>query len=143
MWEQLKLPYVFERMIAFSIPENDEILIESYDGWHLLKLPPEVSVAHDPEGAEDQCDVDRMLGLEGGAPIMEDSQRGHRLTLELARERLLIHDSGGGLVQEIEFSDLSGDWGYATYSKDAAWLLIGAPYDLYVYRWSDLMANRS
>ncbi len=112
----------------------------SYDGAHLVKLSPTVEVSHfsEYEGRPEFAGLDLfMLGLDGGAPITTDVARGHHLSLDLPAERLRVIDRLSRIVQEIEFHDLSGDWGYATYSADGKWLAIGVPYDLFLYRWSD------
>jgi hypothetical protein len=155
MWDEVGLPYIFERMLEFSIPIEDQILIVSYDGMHHVRLAPTMEVAHFPEHREGDGlvfgdDVEHvrfggvdfpMLGLEGGTPILDDPRRGHRLSLDLAGERLRVVDGEARVVQEIAFYDLSGDWGFATYSADGKWLAIGVPYDLFLYRWCEGVAR--
>src|SRR4051794_32404784 len=125
MWEEIALPYVFERMTAFSIPTEDRVLISSYDGLHLVRLAPEIEVRHWPDqpekyhGGDDDVELCGVryetLGLNGGSPLMATG-RGEWVELDLPRERAQILDRAGHFVQEVEFHNLSGDWGYATFS---------------------------
>ena len=136
MWTEVGLPYIFERMMNFSIPIDDEILIESYDGMHLLRLLPAPAVTNYPEEhSEAGWEKFEMLGLDGGEAAILVNGLEHRLSLDLNRQVLTVVAADGAIVQSIEFSDLSGDWGFATYSVDGKWLVIGVPYDLYVFRW--------
>ena len=136
MWEEFRLPYIFERMQNFSIPVGDEILIESYDGKHLVRLLPKPTVTdYEEDHWEPGWDRFEMLGIDGGGePILINGLE-QRLSLDPAREVLDVVRVDGRVVQRIEFSDMSGDWGIATYSFDGKWLVIGVPYDLFVYRW--------
>jgi hypothetical protein len=149
VWEGVDLPYIFERMLEFSIPNEDQMLIVSYDGAHHLKLLPTVEVTHYPEHREGEdlhYDGDRvlfggvrfkMVAMDEDPPITHDTRRGHHLSLDLPGEKLFVIDDEGRLVQEIAFVDLSGDWGFATYSEDGRWLAIGVPYDVFLFRWQD------
>jgi hypothetical protein len=51
-WQQLAVPGICERMIGFSVPQNDIVLIISYEGMHLLRLGTPVAVETDPEYSE-------------------------------------------------------------------------------------------
>ncbi len=75
-----------------------------------------------------------MLGLYGGVPILTN-ELGDQLSLEPSQDRLLVLKSERQVKQVIEFSDLSGDWRWATFSADGHYLLIGVPYDLFIYWW--------
>lgn len=81
MWEKLKLPFICERMVAFSIPQQNAVWIMGWDALFQLTLAPEVSVLSVLQGEEELdrvFDEDRnllmigeqaypMLGLYGGA----------------------------------------------------------------------------
>jgi len=76
-----------------------------------------------------------MLRLYGGGPILTN-ELGDQPSLELSQDRLVVLSSERQVKQVIEFSDLSGDWGWATFSADGHCLLIGVPYDLFIYQWT-------
>lgn len=149
MWEKLKLPFFCERMYAFSIPQQDTLWVIDYDQLFHVTLIPEISISTALQGAEELnkvFDDDRsilvidgkiypMLGLYGGVPILSN-QFGDQLSLQPCQDRLVVLNNERQVKQVIEFSDLSGDWRWATFSSDGRYLLIGVPYDLYVYQWA-------
>lgn len=149
MWETLKLPFFCERMLAFSIPEQNRLWVMSHDELFQVTLAPQVYISTVLRGSEELggiFDEDRsvltingqiypLLGLCGGVPILTN-QLGDQLSLEPSQDRLVILNSERQVKQVIEFSDLSGDRRWATFSADGRYLLIGVPYDLFIYRWA-------
>lgn len=139
MWKRLKVPPICERMIGFSIPQDDEILIVSYEGVHLLHLGDEVTVQTDNNFAGyDIYDVDsgialyqdtkyQIIGLEGGNPILKSSF-GERLTLDTDSEILSVM-RGDTTVFSTEYENFSGDWATATFCPDGRYIVLGCPYD--------------
>jgi hypothetical protein len=148
MWKILKVPFFFERMLAFSVPKQNTFWVMSHDELFQIILAPEVCISTVLRGSEELdgiFDEDRslltindqiypMLGLYGGVPILIN-EVGDQLSLEPTQERLVILTREQQVKQIIEFSDLSGDWRWATFSADGRYLLIGVPYDLFVYQW--------
>jgi len=136
MWEEIGLPYIFERMRNFSIPVDDQILIESYEGMHLLELLPVPRITiYDEDHFEPGWKKFEMVSLDEYAEPFLLNARDELLSLDLEQEVLTVRSPDGSVIQEIKFNDLSGDWGVATYSVCGKWLVIGVPYNLYVYRW--------
>jgi hypothetical protein len=146
MWQPLKLPYVCERLTAFSIPHGDSILVVTYDEMFRVDLAPQATVTSlgDDSLLLELFDEQRglltlegrayhMLGLYGGVSILCDSE-GNGLSLAPKEERLTILNTKDEILQVIKFSDLSGDWCWATYSPDFRYLVIGLPYDVLVYK---------
>ena len=147
MWNRIKLPYIFERMLAFSIPMRDCVLVLEDEALHFISLSPELEVTTDKEHAEEYLDIYdnepnifnyrgklyKMLGLYGGEPILSDIY-GNQLNLDAERELLEITDIEGKVIQEIQYFNLSGDWAYTTFSPDGEMLAIGVPYDLFLFR---------
>ena len=147
MWKRLALPFICERIIAFSIPENNQILVMSWDELLCVTLAPEICVSTVKKGEEifDIFDENRsiltlnedihpMLGLYGGVPILRNF-KGDMLSLEPQEERLVVLSKSYEIKQIIEFWDESGDWRWATFSVDNCYLIIGVPYTLLVYKW--------
>lgn len=148
MWVRIDLPFICERMIAFSIPDDGEMWVLSYEGLHRIKLSPVVSVETFRQHAEDYTIYDHkrceltfgecrypMVGLHGGKPILEHPN-GDQLKPD--EERVTILDEQGDEKQVMEIVDLSGDWGHATFSRDGRQLVIGVPYRLFVYQNIDI-----
>lgn len=146
MWKPIQLPYIFERMIAFSIPAADVVWILSYEGLHRLTLVPRPEVWTEPKHAEDYGLLDAdgtllvyagqripMLGLYGGEPLLRHP-KGQQLAPHFDSERVDVLAPDGSIEQAITFKDLSGDWGFATFSADGRYLLVGIPYELHVYQ---------
>jgi len=53
-----------------------------------------------------------------------------------ARLKRMGKQSKAAVEKVVEFSDLLGDWRWATFSADSHYLLIGIPYDLFIYYWA-------
>ncbi len=51
-WRQLGVPPICERMIGFSVPQDDTVLVISYEGMHLLQLGSTITVETDTEYSE-------------------------------------------------------------------------------------------
>lgn len=51
-WRRLAVPGICERMIGFSVPEDDSVLVVSYEGIHLVWLAEPVTVETDSEYRE-------------------------------------------------------------------------------------------
>jgi hypothetical protein len=126
-------------MIGFSVPQDGEVLVVSYEAVHLLRLGPKVIVDTDHEFAEyDLYDPDsglahyrgkqyRILGLHGGYPLLE-SPRGERLVLDTDSETLTVEQNGEAIFS-TSYENFSGDWAAATFSPDGRYLVLGCPYD--------------
>jgi hypothetical protein len=44
-WRKLSVPPICERMIGFSVPQNGEVLVISYEGMHLIRLDSAIAVS--------------------------------------------------------------------------------------------------
>jgi hypothetical protein len=61
-WQRIPTPDICERMIGFSVPQEDTVLVVSYEGTHLVRLGPPVTVETDNTYCEyDLYDFDRCL----------------------------------------------------------------------------------
>jgi hypothetical protein len=148
MWEAVEIPPLrsLERMLGFSLPVDNQIAIVAYEGIYVIRLLDPSEVEFDgryPEGG-DVYDWEHqvleyrgarfeMLGLYGGKPLLMGESH-ERLVLNLGDETLAVQDSDGKTGFEFRFRDLSGDWAYATFSRDFRYILLGMPYALRVFR---------
>jgi hypothetical protein len=126
-------------MIGFSVPQDGEVLVISYEGVHLVRLGPKVTVETDGEFAEyDIYDPNsgmaryrgkeyRIIGLQGGNPLLE-SPYGERLVLDAESETLAVVQNGE-TVFLVPYKNFSGDWAAATFSPDGRYIVLGCPYD--------------
>src|SRR5512143_2083253 len=127
MWKLIKLPYIFERMLGFSLLPAGRVVIVSYDGIHTIELAvSEPPVVHDydlPEGGtlynrhaqtlNWEGQALRVLGLHGGSPLVKNHWN-ETLVLKTQEELLQIVDQVGQVTLSFKYHDLSGDWAYAT-----------------------------
>jgi hypothetical protein len=143
-WRLLKMPYICERMVGFSIPQGvgfsipqgNEILVVSYEGAHSIWLGKRVSVETDTT-----CDGEAMayqgqcywrkrtwsiLGLHGGSPILNGID-GESLVLDSENETISVVKDNRELWTS-EFENSSGDWCAATFSPDGRFIVLGCPY---------------
>jgi hypothetical protein len=139
-WRRIEdLPYICERMIGFSVPKDDEVLVISYEGTHLLKLGTTVTIETDAQFIEyDIFNPDtglalfrdkeyQIIGLHGGTPIVE-SPNGERLELDQKSETLSVVRNGA-IAFSTKYKNFSGDWAAATFSLDGRYIVLGCPYD--------------
>lgn len=136
-WQSVPLPSICERAIAVSIPRNNQFLVVSYEGMHLVTFYPTPSVETDtslPEYAAYNTETHTatfhdtaypMIGLHGGHPRLNSQLQE---TLEIRGEQLAIR-SQDGTVLTRPFKNFSGDWVTATFSDDDAFVLLACPYD--------------
>ena len=145
VWRQLPGPAICERMIGFSVPQDDYVLIVSYEGTHLVRLAQPVTVETDPQYAEyDLYDPDagvcryggkewEIIGLYPGRPILA-GRDGEQLVLDAERETVSVV-KGGHKVWSSAFENFSGDWAAATFSPDGQFIVLGCPYDFNFRVW--------
>ena len=150
-WRRLRVPAICERIIGFSVPQADQVLVISYEGAHLLRLVEPIEVAHAPEHPEyDIYDPETgsaefrgarysILGLHGGSPILSSPQ-GERLELDRTRERLYVTREGR-TVFETQYENSSGDWSAATFSPDGRFIVLACPYDFDFRAWERAAAR--
>ncbi len=138
-WRQLAIPRICERVIGFSVPQDDTVLVISYEGMHLIRLSPQVTVETDPEYREydlydEVSGVCRyrgrewdIIGLFPGRPILA-GREGEELVLDADAETLSVV-KGGQVVWRSRYENFSGDWAAATFSPDGRYIVLGCPYD--------------
>jgi hypothetical protein len=138
-WRRLPVPPICERMIGFSVPQDGTVLVVSYEGMHLVRLGPPISVETDPEHGEyDLYDPDSgichylgkdwdIIGLHLGRPILTGCG-GERLVVDAGAETLSVVKEGEA-VWSSSFENFSGDWVTATFSPDGRFIVLGCPYD--------------
>lgn len=145
-WKEIKLPYICERLIAFAVASDEEVFVVSYEGAHHIELGQRPNVHTDRARAEDWDSYEERtktvryegkslpaLGVYGGTPRLENAA-GDRIDMDLKKEALKITSGSGSSEQTIKFEDLSGDWGYATFSPSGMLVILGLPYGLRVFR---------
>ena len=104
-WRRLVIPPICERLIGFSVPQDGEVLVISYEGMHIIRLGPAVTVETDDRVAEyDLYDpatgvvryrnkVYQIIGL----------HRGHPLLRSLTRLAERVVDCNGDGAGRVEF----------------------------------------
>jgi hypothetical protein len=139
-WQQLIIPLFSERIIGFSIPQEDSILVVSYEGMHIIHLTEEpVKVETDEDFAEYDCyDPDTgiaeyqgrtwsIIGLYRGTPILK-SLYDEDLRLDSKGLSVAIWRNGTE-IWSSSFENFSGDWVEATFSPKGDLVVLGCPYD--------------
>lgn len=138
-WRQLPVPEICERMIGFSVPQDDTVLVVSYQGMHLVRVGTPVTVETDFEYSEYDlydpetgvCDyqgqVWNMIGLFPGKPQLV-GQEGEQLELDTEDQTVSVIKSAK-VVWSSRLKNFSGDWAAATFSPDGKFIVLGCPYD--------------
>jgi hypothetical protein len=150
MWTEMELPIIGDRIVAFSFPEEDALLVLTESGLHELLLSPVPRLRHllSSEEFYDSFDIDSavltysgrrqvMHGDTGGEIPIGDHPNGDRLEVNTERELLLITDQDGRPRQSIDDFRISSGWAFAGFSEDDGYLTIGHPHRLRVFRLSE------
>lgn len=137
-WRALTVPYIGERVIGFSIPQDDTMLVVSYDGMYLVRFGPPIVVETDIkrsqydlyDPAAGVCRYQEMewsiIGLHADRPLVE-GRDGERLELDAAKRTLSVVKKGRPIWSTV-FENSSGDWAVATFSPDSRFIVLGCPY---------------
>jgi hypothetical protein len=140
MWRQIAVPGFCERLIGFSVPQDDEVLVVSYEGMHVVRLGSPVTVETDFENAEyDLYDPEtgvcryrekdwNIIGLFPGQPL-HFGMDGERLVLDSKKLTVSVIKEGD-VVWSSSYKNFSGDWASATFSPDGRFIVLGCPYDV-------------
>ena len=138
-WSRIPVPHICERMIGFSVPQHDTVLVISYEGTHLLHLGSPLTVETDDAYSEyDLYDPAtgvcryrgrdwQIIGLHSGGGLLASPQ-GEWLGLDVKAETVSVL-RGGETVWSSSFENFSGDWAAATFSPDGRFIVLGCPYD--------------
>ncbi len=147
MWKEIRLPYIFERMMAFSVTVSNRVVIISYEGIHTLNfgIAP-FQIQHDlayPEGGnlfdwasntlKYQGQDYGTLGLYGGTPRLTSALR-EELVLRSQDKTFSVLDESGQVLFQHRYQDLSRDWAAITFASDDKFIVLGVPYDLYLFQ---------
>lgn len=138
-WRQIVVPSFCERMIGFSVPQDEAVLVVSYEGMHIIRLTEPVMIETDEEFAEYDCyDPDAgiaeyrgmkwsIIGLYPGTPILKSC---FNEELQLDRKGLRVAVLQDGTERwSTSFENFSGDWAAATFSPNGMSIVLGCPYD--------------
>ncbi len=147
IWKILDTPFgydVFDQLLMFSLPVEDQMLLISSDGVHLLDLraPRDMQDDYDyPAGygllyvSEDTVRYHgrtfQLIGPEKGSPISQ-SDRGEYLHLDLKNALFTIRDDQDHLLFEFLYEDDNSEWGVLSFSPDYQHVLLMLPSDLYI-----------
>jgi hypothetical protein len=139
IWRQLPVPGFCERMIGFSVPQDNGVLVVSYEGIHLIHLGPPVTVESDFEYCEydlfdhNTCVANyqgrkwEIIGLYEGRPL-KTVKSGEHLVLDTEAGTVSVVQAGT-VVWSSAYENFSGDWAAATFSPDSQFIVLGCPYD--------------
>ena len=151
MWAKIDTSALsFERLVGFSIPVDNSVVVISYDEVQLLKLRlgqvlQIENVQIDRNGIfpfstynEEKKSIDingvrhDMLGIFGGSPILSSAKQ-DTLSIDPHNQRLIARDVLGQEILSFAYDDLSGDWQLATFSADSRYIVLGMPYEWHIW----------
>jgi len=121
VWHQLPVPDICERMVGFSVPQDRQVLVISYEGMHIVNLSEPISVTTDSDYSEYDCyDPDTataeyggrkwdIIGLFPGRPLVH-RPNGDELVLDAEQLTVCVVRSGETIWSE-SFENSSGGMG--------------------------------
>ena len=140
MLTPLKIPYVAERLLGVTIPEDGVMYACSYEGLHRIAFEESVCIDTDEALSEDYEALrarGSARGLFDGVPILADSRTKISYTFDPSAETQRIELSHASRSEVITFATMSGDWFVVTLSKCGKYLVLAEPYALEVCRISE------
>jgi hypothetical protein len=138
----------FERLIGFSIPENDnELLAISYEGIHILIID-NAQINTDlnyPEGGDIYNWKDGTIVYKNNKWRVIGLFKETSIIINRYDEQISIQNKEcmnyvmnitckSDVIFTHEFEDFSGDWRCATFSESGNLVVLGAPYLLRIFR---------
>jgi len=147
-WQRLEIPQFCERLLVFSVPIRDRVLVASYEGMHQIQLNEPVTVSTDLDYFEYDCfdpetglaeydgELWNMVGLYPGKPIRQSPQ-GEELRLDTNQQEISVWQENQRRWFS-PFENYSGDWAAATFSPDGNHIVLGCPYDFDFRVWKRL-----
>ena len=141
MIRPISIPYIADRFLGVTIPNESTMYACSYDGIHKISFLPLVAVEINSERREDYDYLESLgetLGLDGGQPILQDQNTKLDYTFRPKENSQIVKIIRSEKEEKIRFDTLSGDWFYATLSKCGKFILLADPYLIAVY---EIIAN--
>lgn len=146
---------ICERLLGVTFPVEQQVLVISYEGVHVVDLDGSWHVQHDtryPEG-RGICDWknQRVTYKEKQFQILSASGKqsslhnayGERLVFTHKKHRLPgqmtikqtfhVLDKQGSILLEYAFDDFSGDWMNISFSADSNAIVLASPYHFCVF----------
>lgn len=131
--QKIDLPRISERIRGFTLPENGVMNVFDYDEVFLVSLqPPSIRVLDDNPYSFADLHPEH-LGVSKNAPLLRAGSAAICYNFKPAAPSQDVRLEVDGLLREISFTTLSGDWFIASLSRDGSYLVIAEPYLLEVY----------
>jgi hypothetical protein len=137
--KKLRLPFISERYIGFTIPKNGTFYICDHDAVWLITLAPEPIVDEtdlDPyKFVESRTDFLGLVfeGLKENPPLLRVGENAIAYDFDPKSDKVTIQYVVAGRSGEIEFSIWSQYWFSASFSDDARYLILAEPDSLEIY----------
>jgi hypothetical protein len=158
-WRMVSTPDaqdICERIIGVTFPVEQQILIISYEGIHVVDLDGSWHVHDDdqyPEGGDiydwknQTATYDgkqfQVLGVHGDRPFLRNAyderlvfiHNKQRLPGQMSfRQQFQVQGKQGEVLLEYEFEDLSGDWMQVSFSPDSTTIVLATPYHFSIFQ---------
>ena len=134
--DELGLPIPSERLIGFTVPDNNRFLVCDHDEvWEVI-IGSSVSVKETDHAPYEIAKRSDFLGWGGedAAAIHAISQRAISYDFDPSASTLEVRFADGENQQKIDFPIFSGDWFSASLSRDGMLLVLAEPYRIGLYR---------
>ena len=134
--DELELSIPSERLIGFTVPENNRFLVCDHEEvWRVVVglsvgveqtdyAPYEIAERHDFVG----------WGKADAVPILSFGQRAVSYDFDRSASAAKVLFSDGTTEKKIEFPTFSGDWFGASLSREGRLLVLAEPYRIGLYR---------
>lgn len=153
MWKEIKIKLNYpERLIAFSVSNNNKLLLIDCDWVAIVNLDKEL-IEKEIIKEDKEFIIEQYLRLKDKAVIKVGGeefcnligQASENSINEYGDEKIKIEKKQDGFVKIFitiskktdliyEYKDLSGDWNLTTFSPNGQYIIIGNPYDLAILK---------
>jgi hypothetical protein len=134
--DELDISIPSERLIGFTVPENNYFLVCGHDEVWKVVVGSSVCVMqtdYAPYEIAKQADFVGW-GREDATPVFSSGQRTVYYNFDPSDPAVAVFFSDAEKAEKINFPTFSGDWFGASLSRDGGLLVLAEPYRISLYR---------
>jgi hypothetical protein len=136
-WKRLRVPPFCERLYALTIPDDNQLIVLSYEGAHQVNLTEPIWV-EDCDAPEDAFDERLQVLSYRGKQLPTIGLYGNQAAVTAFGPEKIVVDAESEVMTVLpddrvpysfKYENFSGDWVAATFSRDGQHIVLACPYD--------------